>query len=149
MLINYKWKKNVRQTKLGGYRGGNMRELQYSTNVGYVRLMYVKGRPIVKGVSMKKNNDEIYNECKRLFPDFNFDGVMINRNFKCPRHKDKNNSNDSLIIGLGDYENGELVVENVSHDIRYKPLIFNGSKNEHYVNDWTNGDRFSVVLFKL
>lgn len=149
MLINYKWKKNVRQTKLGGYRGGRMRELQYSTNVGYVRLMYVKGRPIVKGVSMEKNNDEIYNECKRLFPDFNFDGVMINKNFKCPPHKDKNNKNDSLIIGLGDYENGELVVENESHDIRYKPLIFNGSKKEHYVNDWTNGDRFSVVLFKL
>ena len=126
-----------------------MRELQYSTNVGYVRRMYKKGRPIEKGVAMKANNDEIFNECKRLFPDFDFNGVMLNRNFKCPPHKDKNNINDSLIIGLGDYEQGELVVENVPHDIRYKPLIFNGSKNEHYVNDWTNGDRYSVVLFTL
>ena len=149
MLINYKWKKNSRRTKLGGYRGSNMRQNEFSINVGYIRRMYVKGRPLEKGVNMKKNNEEIFNECKRLFPDFEFNGVMINKNFKCPPHKDKNNINDSLIIGLGDYDGGELVVENEPHDIRYKPMIFNASVKEHYVNEWSNGDRYSIVLFSL
>jgi len=149
MLINYKWKKNSRRTKLGGYRGSNMRQNEFSVNVGYIRRMYVKGRPLEKGVNMKKNNEDIFNECKRLFPDFEFNGVMINKNFKCPPHKDKNNINDSLIIGLGDYDGGELVVDNEPHDIRYKPMIFNASVKEHYVNEWSNGDRYSIVLFSL
>jgi len=149
LLREYKWRRNTKRTKLGGYRGSNMRQAQYSTNVGYVRRLYVKGRPIEKGVYMKKNNDEIYNECKRLFPDFLFDGVMINKNFKCPPHIDKNNRGLSLCIGLGDYEGGELVIEGKPTDIKYDPVIFNGGQEEHYVNDWTNGDRYSIVLFKL
>jgi hypothetical protein len=149
LLENYNWKKNPIKTRPTGYKGGRIREDQYSVNVGYVRRIFVKGLPIMKGQFMKKNNDEIYNECKRLFPDFIFDGVMINKNFKCPPHKDKNNNGDSMIIGLGNYENGELVVENEPIDIKYEPYIFNGSKKEHYVNDWINGDRYSVVLFKL
>ena len=32
----------------------------------------------------------------------------------------------SLIVGLGDYIGGELVLETVAHDIRYKPLEFDG-----------------------
>jgi hypothetical protein len=147
MLINYDWKKN--RNKKCGYKGGNMRENQFSTNIGYIRRFYVKGRPIEKGRFMKANNDEIYNECKRLHPDFDFNGVMINKNFKCPPHKDKNNKNNSLIVGLGDYQNGELVVENEPIDIHNKPYIFNGSQKEHYVNEWTGGDRYSVVLFTL
>src|SRR5210317_301357 len=149
MLKQYKWKRNGRKTKLGGYRAGNMRENQYILNVGYIRRMEVTGRQIEKGVCMKKNNDEIYNECKRLFPDFVFDGVMINKNFKCPPHKDKNNKGLSLCVGLGDYEGGELVIEKKITDIKYSPVIFNGGQEEHYVNDWTNGDRYSIVLFKL
>jgi hypothetical protein len=149
LLREYKWRRNTKRTKLGGYRGSNMRQAQYSTNVGYVRRLYVKGRPIEKGVYMKKNNDEIYNECKRLFPDFLFDGVMINKNFKCPPHIDKNNKGLSLCIGLGDYEGGELVIEGKPTDIKYDPVIFNGGQEEHYVNDWTNGDRYSIVLFNL
>ena len=149
MLINYKWKKNSKRTKLGGYRGSNMRQNEFSVNVGYIRRMYVKGQPIEKGVNMKFNNEEIFNECKRLFPDFEFNGLMINKNFKCPPHKDKKNSRESLIIGLGNYDGGELVVENEPHDIRYKPMIFNASVKEHYVNEWSNGDRYSIVLFSL
>jgi hypothetical protein len=149
MLKDYKWRKNTSRTKLGGYRGSNMRQAQYSTNVGYIKRMYVKGRPIEKGVYMKNNNDEIYNECKRLFPDFDFNGVMINKNFKCPPHKDNNNKGLSLCMGLGDYELGQLVVEGEAIDIKYKPHIFHGGLQEHYVNEWTGGDRYSIVLFTV
>ena len=31
-----------------------------------------------------------------------------------------------MIVGLGDYIGGELVVESELHDIRYKPIEFNG-----------------------
>eukprot|EP00913_Durusdinium_trenchii_P028819 g27024.t1 len=52
----------------------------------------------------------------------------------------------SLIVGLGDYSGGELCVENDSHDIRYKPLEFNGWTQRHWTKPF-QGDRFSLVWF--
>ena len=49
---------------------------------------------------------------------------------------------------FGDYKGGELCVEGKDHDIRYKPLIFDGARNKHWVKDFT-GDRYSIVLFKI
>lgn len=142
LLREYNWKPQK------SCRNANMRMNQYSANVGYTRTWFKKGLPIVKSSLMKKNKDVIYNECARLFPERVFDGLMINKNFKCPPHKDKNNKGDSLIIGLGDYTGGDLYIDGVPHDIRYKPTIFNGAEMEHYVDDF-EGERYSVVLFKL
>ena len=37
-----------------------------------------------------------------------------------------------MIVGLGDYSGGELVVEGELHDIRYKPLEFDGWNKIHW-----------------
>eukprot|EP00435_Cladocopium_sp_Y103_P032877 s2677_g8.t1 len=52
----------------------------------------------------------------------------------------------SLIVGLGDYRGGELCVEDEVHDIRYKPLEFNGWTQRHWTRPF-EGDRFSLVWF--
>jgi len=52
----------------------------------------------------------------------------------------------SLIVGLGNYTGGELVVEGKLHDIRYKPLQFNGWTQRHWTLPF-EGERFSLVWF--
>jgi len=139
MLIEYNWKvnKNNLTTK--------MRKGQYSINIGKTCHWNKPGKPILPTRAMKENKSEIYNECKRLFPDHPFDCIMINKNFCCPPHKDKNNIGDSTIFGVGDYNGGDCVVEGEGHCVLYSPLIFNGAEKEHWVEEWT-GDRYTVVL---
>ena len=51
-----------------------------------------------------------------------------------------------MIVGLGDYVGGELMVENDQHDIRYCPVEFDGLNLRH----WTQlfiWERFSLVWF--
>ena len=141
MLIEYNWQPNKHS------KTTTMRKGQYSINVGMTCHWAKKNKPMLPSVAMKSNNSEIYNECKRLFPKHEFDCVMINKNFRCPAHKDRNNIGDSIIVGMGDYNGGNLVVEGVPHCILYSPLVFNGHEKEHWVDDFT-GDRYSVVLCK-
>ena len=122
LLIAHDWKPNA------GHSTTGFRKKQFSTSVGYTCHWAKPGRPILPSASMLKN-PSIYNECRRLFPDFDFESVIINKNLLCPPHKDTNNIGDSLIIGLGD-----------------SPLIFNGSKLTHYTDEF-EGDRYSVILF--
>lgn len=52
----------------------------------------------------------------------------------------------SMIVGLGDYLQGEIGVEGTYHGIRYKPLEFDGWKLRHWTNVY-HGERFSLVWF--
>ena len=52
----------------------------------------------------------------------------------------------SMIVGLGDYVGGELAVEGKAHDIRYRPLEFDGWKLRHWTLPF-RGERFSLVWF--
>ncbi|KAJ8600017.1 hypothetical protein CTAYLR_001861 [Chrysophaeum taylorii] len=52
----------------------------------------------------------------------------------------------SLVVGLGDYEGGELVIEGTPFDIRYKPLAFDGWRQRHWTLPF-EGERFSLVFF--
>ena len=87
------------------------------------------------------------------FPDFKWTEVQVNYNWQSPPHFDKANSGDSLIIALGDYTGGELMIETqigkeLSVDIHDKPFIFNGSKFKHWTNPY-EGNRMSIVFYKL
>jgi len=140
MLIDYNWKPNKHTMTT------NMRKGQYSINIGKTCHFMKKNKPILPSVKMRENKHEIYNECKRLFPEHPFDCIMINKNFRCIPHKDKNNIGDSIIFGLGDYNGGDLVVEGEGHCLLYSPLVFNGAEKEHWVEPWSDGDRYTVVL---
>ena len=142
LLQNYKFKKQT-HPKVANFRKGHQ-----TTNVGYTQRILTRANKVVPSLAMLENKSEIYNECKKLFTDFEFNAVQINKNFKCEPHYDNKNVGTALVMGLGDYEGGKLVVEGTAHDIRYKPIIFNGSTNLHHVEEFT-GDRYSIVLFNL
>jgi FkbM family methyltransferase len=79
-------------------------------------------------------------------PDHVFSTITINRNVLCKPHKDAKNNGTTMIIGLGDYTGGELVIEGVKHDIHYKPLYFNGFLHEHYNETWS-GNRYTLMFY--
>ena len=102
----------------------------------------------------RKNNTKypkVYKQLKYIasvfFPDFKYDSITLNHNLKCEAHKDGNNVGESIIVGFGNYENGNLNIEGESIDIKYKPYKFNGSEKTHYTEEWT-GDRWSAVFYK-
>mmetsp|Transcript_24736 Transcript_24736/g.71418 ORF Transcript_24736/g.71418 Transcript_24736/m.71418 type:complete len:771 (-) Transcript_24736:236-2548(-) len=52
----------------------------------------------------------------------------------------------SLIVGIGDYVGGELLVEGRPHDVCYAPLEFDGWRERHWTAPF-EGERFSLVWF--
>ena len=51
-----------------------------------------------------------------------------------------------LIVALGDYVGGGVVVEGQVHDVRYSPLEFDGWRQTHWTEPFI-GDRFSLVWY--
>ena len=75
--------------------------------------------------------------------------IAINRHAQFRPHRDNGAGNGqtlSLIVGLGDYCGGHCVVEGVAHDIRYRPLEFDGWNSRHWTMPFT-GERYSLVWF--
>ncbi len=75
--------------------------------------------------------------------------IAINRNAQFRPHIDNgagSGQSNSLIVGLGNYVGGELVVEGVKHNIRYRPVEFNGWTERHWTLPF-HGERYSLVWF--
>ncbi len=73
----------------------------------------------------------------------------VNRNAQFTPHVDSGRGKGqslSMIVGLGDYSGGELMIEGDPHHIRYEPEEFNGWKSRHWTENF-NGERFSLVWF--
>ena len=92
--------------------------------------------------------EDIFREFTKLyFKEIAWTNIMINKNFETQPHRDANNIGVSGIIGLGDYQGGEINVEGQGDiDIWHRPLVFNGSKLTHYTKPFT-GERWSLVFF--
>lgn len=87
---------------------------------------------------------------RRVAPNYEFTSVQLNKNILCKPHKDVFNKGESIIFGLGSYFNGgELIIENEPHDIKRRVLVFDGSKNLHWVNNWEYGDRYTVTCYNI
>ena len=75
--------------------------------------------------------------------------VAVNRRASFLPHTDAGSGfgqSTSLIVGLGAYAGGDLIVEGVPHDIRYTPLTFDGWRERHWTMPF-EGERFSLVWF--
>ena len=86
---------------------------------------------------------------RQLFPSRASSTIAINRNAQFRPHTDSGagaGQSTSLIVGLGGYSGGELMLEGTPHDIRYKPLEFNGWKERHWTKPFV-GERYSLVWF--
>jgi hypothetical protein len=75
--------------------------------------------------------------------------IAVNRHTQFRPHRDSgagNGQSSSLIVALGDFVGGELMNEGVPHDIRYKPLEFDGWTDRHWTLPFV-GERFTLVWF--
>jgi hypothetical protein len=85
---------------------------------------------------------------------FKYTSIQYNKNNQCQKHLDKNNIGESMIVGLGDYTGGELIIYDedgnnpVKHDIRYKPFKFNGSIYPHETAPF-EGERYTLVFYSI
>lgn len=136
----------------------------FSITYGYTNLGYIsktKSRVPVEGYKntyeTKSRTD--YPELKEIFQElidlycpepFVFDQCQINRNWWSPPHKDAGNVGKSWIIGFGDYEGGETVVEypegDEEYDIKHNFTTFNGSLYTHWTKPF-EGKRYSLVFY--
>lgn len=75
--------------------------------------------------------------------------IAVNRNAQFKPHLDSGSGagqSVSLIVGLGDYTGGQLVVEGDVVDIKYAPVEFNGWTQRHWTLPFS-GTRYSLVWF--
>lgn len=74
----------------------------------------------------------------------------VNRNAEFTPHVDSGRGEGqslSLIVGLGRFVGGSLVVEGKSYNVRYAPLEFDGWTQIHYTEPFQGNERFSLVWF--
>ena len=75
--------------------------------------------------------------------------IAVNRNAQFRPHTDSGagvGQGTSLIVALGNFVGGELMVEGRKADIRYSALEFNGWKQRHWTMPF-RGERYSLVWF--
>ena len=111
-----------------------------------------KGLYYTKIVDLHPDLGDIFKEFATFYFDgFVFDQVQMNKNYGVGRHKDSKNIGNSVLVCFGCYSGGDTIVEYENETVHYKPnerpVIFNGSKYYHYVQEFT-GDRYSLVFFK-
>ena len=78
--------------------------------------------------------------------NFEFTSVQLNHNVTSPKHRDTNNVGDSLLISLGEYTGGEIVIDGETKNAYCNPIVFNGYELEHY-NLPHDGNKYSLIFF--
>ncbi len=120
-----------------------------SITFGQVKRLFLKDAKWEDAIA-NKMYPAVYQELKNLIncinPNFKYDSITLNHNLKCEEHTDRFNTSPSIIVGFGKYWGGELNIENVPYNIRYRPYCFNGSFLKHSTNEFM-GDRWSAIFF--
>lgn len=79
-----------------------------------------------------------------------FTSITVNQNYRADKHRDKNNLGNSFLVAFGEYSGGKLLIHegdlSGSHDIAYKPIIYDFSKHLHSVEEF-DGERLSLVYY--
>jgi hypothetical protein len=116
--------------------------------LGYVKKRYIN---TVELSTPTLKYPKLYEKLVHLgiLCNFEFTSIHINHNVVCPKHKDSRNMGVSLIISFGDYTGCDLYVEGVKQDTFRKPVIFDGSKLEHWNTADLVGNRYSLVYYNI
>ena len=86
------------------------------------------------------------------FCPFPFTSITVNESFRAGLHYDKGNDGNSLLVGFGDYTNGELQIVggdlSGNYNIQHRPLICDFTTNLHQVLPF-EGQRYSLVFYNI
>lgn len=97
----------------------------------------------------------IYEIIGMIYPEFEFNQIIINFNTIFKPHVDRSNKNeDSFMLGIGDYDYGRIKLFDDASlktwkivDIKNKPLLFSGKTTWHGTEHYT-GDRYCIVAYQ-
>tara|TARA_Y100001938_G_C7999538_1_gene383929 strand:+ start:414 stop:947 length:534 start_codon:yes stop_codon:yes gene_type:complete len=119
-----------------------------------------KTSPELKKFQLTKGSikyPELYNRLKEIIkivnPDFDYNGITINKNCEAKPHKDGNNMGNGIIVGVGDYTGGDLCVLDEEsktiyvNDLKYNFLEFNGGKHLHWNTPILSGTKYTIIWF--
>ena len=74
----------------------------------------------------------------------------INHNVVCPPHTDPHNNGESVIVSIGDYRGGDLVIKGQKVSTYMTPFLFDGGKYEHWntpLDSEYENNKYSLVFF--
>ena len=99
------------------------------------------------------DHPEVYAELKKLgdlIVPFKYTSIQLNRQLVCPKHKDRANIGDSVLVSLGSYNgrSGFIFIDGKKFNSYQNPLLFNGSELEHYTTPITSGIKYSLIYFR-
>ena len=116
---------------------------------------YKQSLVISKPTSMPKHQKAIELATKYIDlydPSFSYTSIQFSRCMLTPRHVDKNNVGNSIIVGVGNYTGGAL---NIHHgeeieevDIYRKPYMFDAGNTPHSTGDFSN-DRITITYYTV
>jgi len=124
------------------------------TQFGIVRYkLPKKGCPLYGMSRYGRLYPEILEELKliisEIYPDFKYTTVQVNHNCAMGYHTDKNNQGDTVILSLGEYEGGYLVIDEKKYNTNCKAIRFNATKIPHMVTNDIVGTKYSLVYFSI
>tara|TARA_R110000824_G_scaffold186431_2_gene367726 strand:+ start:476 stop:1018 length:543 start_codon:yes stop_codon:yes gene_type:complete len=155
ILTEFEMPKNYHRARLTGGRNiffyGMVLGMVFKWNDGKGRRHSLCNRlHEERYIKLWDQTNEIF---KSLLGDFKYTSIQYNYNFKCLKHKDGNNVGVSYIVGLGNYEGGDLLVYFDGRDkpptavnIKNRLFSFDGSKYHHETAEFT-GERYSLVFY--
>lgn len=117
--------------------------------VPYRGIAYARGKPFGES-KFNLKFDRLYATLnafmKWLSPEFKYTTIQINKNVKCKPHTDRYNVGSSVLLAVGNFTGGELVIEGEKYKVKNKPILFNG-KEPHWTTAF-RGKRYSIIFFK-
>lgn len=100
-----------------------------------------------------RNNPRLYSLLKQLaateVPEFSFTTIAVNKNVVTQPHVDKYNVGPTLILGLGSFTGGALVVKDTTYALQEQRWLYFWGKDEHYNTPLKRGTKYTVTLFTL
>ena len=163
-LMNLKWNKNFdRRPRINITNEGGGKPNRHCFITGLIRDWskrshnnYTASLRISKASKIQKHHKlmqlaSMY--IKEYDPNFKYTSIQFAKCMHTPKHKDKNNVGDSVIVAFGDYTGGGLIMYDEEgnehiHNIYHKPLVFNANENYHRTEDFV-GTRFTITFFKI
>ena len=147
LLEKFKFAKMANDTKVKIGESGE------SNMLGFVYQRRKKAPQLTRKTLENMELYEMLKEIMRIVnPNFKYNGITINKNVITPPHIDKNNDGNSIIIGLGDYEGGELCVYDKTNgelycvDVRKCFVEMNG-KDKHFNLPLISGTKYTIIYF--
>ena len=147
--MKHKHKRATTRRKMGDDADSSM--LGYTFN----RNSLKQGQEKFVLTNQTKDNFFLFEKLKEIIkivkPNFIYNGITINKNCEAKPHKDSNNIGTSIIVGVGNYEGGNLCIEGDEGEIYNLSLKFNfiefDGKNTHYNTPITKGTKYTIIWF--